>query len=276
MKILYVDEAGGVEAPTSSASATPLMVIAGVVLDHADLLAITYDYLRLKARFFPGKVKGGRHLLDYVLAEVKGSDVRSLARASSRDQRRHCLGFLDQVVDVLERYGIRIIGRVWVKEVSSSLDPRASYTFAIQDLATHFEHLLASANETGIMLCDGRLHHQDAQVSHSVFTQKHKISGDAYPHILEATMFGRSQNHVGLQLADLFASALIFPMACRTFCATTIPSTHTSPRYDAIKNRYGARLRVLQHRYQDATGRWRGGVVVSDRLGRQPSKHLFQ
>lgn len=42
-----------------------------------------------------------------------------------------------------------------------------------------------------------------------------------------------------------------------------------------MKTRWGARVRLLQHRYQDATGSWRGGVIVSDRLGRRPGKSLF-
>ena len=272
MKILYIDEAGGFEAPDSSPSATPLMVVAGVAFDHSRLPAITDEFLKLKARFYPGKVVAARHLLDYVLAEVKGSDVRAAVRSSSRDQRRQAIGFLDHTMALLASHGAAIVGRVWVKAHRQSLSPRASYTFAIQDLALHFEHLLASSSDTGLMVCDGRMHHQDAEVAHSIFTQKHKLAGDSYPHLVEATLFGRSQNHVGLQLADLVASALLFPMATRTFCPTLPTGPHTSARFDTIKQRYASTLRSMQHRYQDGAGRWRGGVVVSDKLGHRPSK----
>jgi hypothetical protein len=272
MKVLYIDEAGGVEAPNSSTAATPLMVIAGVVFDEAVISTLTSDYLHLKARFFPGKVAGARHLLDYVLAEVKGSDLRSAVRGS-RNKRRHAIGFLDKVVELMESHGARIAGRIWVKD--AAMNPRSSYTFAIQDIASHFEHLLTSSNEAGLMICDGRLHHQDAEVSHSIFTQKHKLAGDSFPHLVEATVFGRSQNHVGLQISDLVASALLFPMAARTYCAAPPATVHTSPHFDVIKARYGPRLRTMQHRYQDGAGRWRGGIVVSDRVGQLPSKQLF-
>jgi len=141
MKILYIDEAGGFEAPNSLATATPLMVIAGVVLDHAGLPTLTDEFLRLKARFYPGKVRAARHLLDYVLAEVKGAEVRAGVRSSSRDKRRQAIGFLDQTIALLSAHDAAIIGRVWVKAPGQSLSPRASYTFAIQDLALHFEHL---------------------------------------------------------------------------------------------------------------------------------------
>lgn len=274
MKILYIDESGGFEAPDSSPTATPLMVIAGVVLDHASLPTLTDDFLKVKARFYPGKVKAALHL-DYVLAEVKGSDLRAAVRSSSRDKRRQAIGFLDQIIALLAAHDAAIIGRVWVKVPGESLRPNSSYTFAIQDLALHFEHLLGSISEIGLMVCDGRMHHQDAQVSHSIFTQKHKLAGDSYPHLVEATVFGRSQNHVGLQLADLVASAFLFPMATRTFCSSLPSGPHTSQHFDMIKQRYASRLRPMQHRYQDEALRWRGGIVVSDKLGQLPSKQLF-
>lgn len=275
MKILYIDEAGGFEAPTSTPSATPLMVIAGVVFDHQSLPALTDQFLKLKAQFYPGKVQGTAHLLDYVLAEVKGADVRSALRSPSRNKRRHAIGFLDNLVKLLATHDARLVGRVWIKAIGAALDPRPSYTFAIQDIAQHFEHYLGSVGDIGMMICDGRLHHQDAQVSHSVFTQKHKLSGDSYPHLAEATLFGRSQNHVGLQVADLVASALLFPMAARTYCATSATGPHVNPRFDVVKQRFGPQLRAQQYRYQDPAARWRGGIVVSDELGQQPSKNLF-
>lgn len=275
MHICYIDEAGGFEASGSSALATPLMVIAGLVLDHQTLPAVTDQYLRLKAQFFPGKVRPTGHLLDYVLAEVKGSDLRAGARSSSRDRRRHAVGFLDETVRLLSAHAAVLLGRVWVKAPGQALNPRSSYTFAIQDLALHFERFLTTRSDLGFLLCDSRLHHQDAQVSHSVFTQKHKLTGDSYPHIVEATVFGGSQNHVGLQLADIVASALLFPMAARTYCPGS-GSPHAHPRFDAIKKRYAATLRPMQYRYRDGANRSRGGVVVSDRVGHRPSRDLFQ
>jgi len=125
------------------------------------------------------------------------------------------------------------------------------------------------------MICDGRLHNQDAEVSHSIFTQKHKLAGDSYPHLIEATVFGRSQNHVGLQLADLVASAFLFPMATRTFCRLLPSGPHTSSHFAVLKQRYKSQLRPMQHRYQDGASRWRGGIVVSDKPGQLPSKQLF-
>ncbi len=119
------------------------------------------------------------------------------------------------------------------------------------------------------------MHTQNSQVSHSVFTQKHKLSGDAYPCLVETPAFGHSVNHVGLQLADLVASSVVFPMASRTYCADHWTGPHVHPHYDGVKQRWASRVRLLQHRYRDDAGFWRGGLVVSDKLGRRPGERMF-
>ncbi len=212
--------------------------------------------------------------LDHILAEVKGADLRSSLRSGSRNDRRHAKGYLDRVVQILEQSRTAIIGRVWIKAVGQPLDPAPSYTYAIQDLARHFQRFLDTKRSSGFMLCDSRMHNQDSQVSHSIFTQKHRSAGDPLPRILEAPVFGSSGNHAGLQLADTLASALIFPMAARVYCAQW-PGNHTHSRFDEVRTRYAARLLALQFRHQDAAGRWQGGVVVSDKLRRLPSDRLF-
>lgn len=274
LKICYVDESGGCEPEGSSEYATPLMVIAGLIVDHADVRAMTADHLQLKKTFYPSKMGDDPRLLSFILGEVKGTDVRKELRSGNRDKRRHGVGYLDRVIDLFERYNARIVGRVWVKEPGEGLDPVASYTFAIQDIGTHFEHSLVQGNQAGILIVDSRSFHQNRGVSHSVFTMKQRQAGDRLPHIVEAPVFGSSDNHAGLQLADLLAGAFLLPMACQTYCAGA--KTHNvTPRYDVLKERYGDRLRQLQHSYRTASGRATGGIVVSDPRGRRPSSALF-
>ncbi len=272
MYICYIDESGGFEAPNSGPR-TPLMVFAGLVVRASAINDVTADFLSLKRRFYPGQA--ARHL-DYVLAEVKGSELRRAVRSGSQRERRHALGVLDGVVRLIELHEIRLSGRVWVKESTKALKPDATYTFAIQDIARHFDEFLGQQNSLGLVMCDGRDHRQDVRVAHSVFTQKHKSEGDALPRILETPVFGKSDNHVGLQLADLVASALLFPIAARVYCADAGSGLHTAPEFDAIRSRYAHRLRSRRHTYRDATGRMRGGIVVSDPSGRRPSRHLLQ
>lgn len=156
--------------------------------------------------------------------------LRRALRSSRRDDRRHALGFLDRIVSLLEANDARIIGRVWVKEPGAGLNPDSSYAYAIQDLAKHFDHHLSETADVGLVPCDSRLHPQNRQVSHSIFTFKHRVSGDRLPNLVETPTFGVSDNHIGLQLADLLAGAVIFPIACRTYCGGSPVTPHMDPR----------------------------------------------
>jgi len=251
------------------------MVIAGLVVDHRNIAGLTSDYLRLKQTFYPHTVAHVPHLLSYILVEIKGTDIRRQLRSKSRDERRHVTGYLDKVVGLFETHKAQIIGRIWVKAPGQGLNPASTYTYAIQDMARHFEHCLAATRLTGLLICDSRMHGQDRQVSHSVFTLKHRLAGDAYPHLVESPMFGVSDNHAGLQLADLLAGGLLFPMACRVYCQDS-KSTHVDPRYDRVRERYAKRLERMQYAYINAAGQGAGGVVVSDKRGQRPSRALFR
>lgn len=272
--ICFIDESGGFEVPASNPAATPLMAIVGLIVDTGEIEEATDELLDAKRRFFPQKCRAPLHL-DHILAEVKGADLRSSIRSNSRNPRRHAFGYLDCVADILEQRQMVIIGRVWIKAVGQPLDPAPSYTYAIQDLARHFQRFLDAKQSSGLMICDSRMHNQNSQVSHSIFTQKHRSAGDPLPRILEAPVFGSSGNHAGLQLADTLASALIFPMAARVYCAHQWSGNHTHPRFDDLRRRYAPRLSPLEFRYQNAAGHWLGGIVVSDRLRKLPSHRLF-
>lgn len=271
MYFCYVDESGGAEAPGSSPGATPLMLFAGLIVPSSSLAPLTADFLHLKRQYYPQKVSPR---LDAVLTEIKGSELRSAVRSQSRRKRTHAIGVLDAAMRLLEQYGIGLVGRVWVKQSSTPLSPDPTYTYAVQDIARHFSHFLATRESQGLILCDARDYRQDVRVAHSVFTQKHRWNGDALLNVTETTVFGRSENYVGLQLADIVASALLFPIAARVYCGSG-SGAHVHPRFDALRTRYAKRLEALLYRYRGSSGRMRGGVVVSDKLGRQPSDRLF-
>jgi hypothetical protein len=250
------------------------MVIAGVSLDHTVLKDITADFLDLKRQFFPRKFAGLAYPLDAMLTEIKGADVRRALRGSSR-QRQQAQGFLQKTLDLLTTYEARLIGRVWIKELGVGLDPRASYCFALQDIAEHFDHQLATTSQIGLVMCDSRQHNLDSQACHSLFTRKHAVAGDRYPHLVEAMCFGQSTNHVGLQLADLVSAALIFPMAASAYCPGHITTLSEGHRFDEARIRFGPRVKAIRYVYRDHAGKVRGGIVVSDKLGHKASSHLF-
>src|SRR5690606_19469580 len=110
----------------------------------------------------------------------------------------------------------------------------------------------------------------NVSVSHSIFTQRFKSSGDQYNRILELPLFANTDNHAGLQVADLLCSALLFPIAAYSYCLGHVNNVHVSQEYELLKTRYGSRLQQLQHRYRDGKDRYRGGVTVSDALLKRP------
>ncbi|MEO3782359.1 DUF3800 domain-containing protein [Actinocorallia sp. B10E7] len=274
MYFCYLDESGGCEPPDLGIEATPAMVIGGLIIEASHVPALTRDFLALKRRFFPGRFTRSP-ALDHVLTEIKGSEILQMTRSPSRNKRRQADLFRTGLLDLVEGYGCRLVGRVWVKEVGKSLKPEATYCYAVQDIALHFSQFLLGRNATGVLIADGRSQNLNIPVAHSVFTQKWRTGGDPYPAMLEVPLFAHSDNHVGLQLADLIASTLVFPMAACSYGAPS-GSAHGSGRYFAVRTAYGARVRGLQHRYRDETGRWRGGLVVSDPAGKRSGSLLFQ
>lgn len=276
MRICYVDEAGCTGAlPSPTSNIQPLIVIAGVIVEQGRLRDLTLDLLHLKRRFFPGLSPTSRLFLDWMLVEVKGADMRRDAALGSRRERRHTVGFLDKFLELLEKHDVRIVGRLWIKEIGAPIDGTALYTSSIQAICTDFDHLLDQAGDDGIVIADSRRKWQNTRVSHSIFTRRFAAGHAAYANIDEMPTFGHSENHAGLQVADLLSSALLFPLAAYAYCDGHVRSIHIRPRYSALRARYGARLMRMQYRYQES-GRWRGGITVSDPHEHRSGGHLFR
>ena len=254
---------------------TPLFVIGAVAFEQTSLHHVSMEFLALKRQFFPSLAPPSPHLLDWVRPEVKGADLRRMARSSRHKERRAATTFIERVLRLLELHDARIFGRVWIKQVGSPTDKLAMTSFSVQDCCSAFQHLLSSKGETGVMVVDSSSPRLNAAVSHSIFTQKFKATGDAYDRMLEMPMFGHSENHVGLQLADIVASALIFPIASFAYCTGHVTSVHVNARYNDLKTRFVQRLKLRQYRYYDDTGRRRGGFVVSDKIAQRPGSLFF-
>lgn len=273
MYVCYLDESGGCEAPDSGPSATPVMVILGLIVDAASVPTLTRDFLALKRKHFPGRFNTGL-ALDHILTEVKGSEILQMTRSDGRNHRRQAERLRKDLLDLLEAHGCRLVGRVWIKEPGKGMNPEASYCYAVQDIAQHFGQYLETQDDAGVLIADSRKHHTNLRVAHSVFTQKWRTGGDPYPALREVPLFAASDNHAGLQIADLVASTLAFPMAAFAYCPSG-QGPHYSSRYGGVRSSFGLRLRQRQFRYRDETGRWRGGLIVSDRIAHRPGSHLF-
>jgi hypothetical protein len=132
-----------------------------------------------------------------------------------------------------------------------------------------------SNDSEGIVVVDSRRKGQNENASFSIFTKKFKSSGDEYPHILETLLFGHFGSHIGLQMADILVSALLFPILSHVYCKGHVPNVHVHPHYMQLKTYFSARLKALQYRYKDGN-RCKGGITVSDRILRRSSSLLFR
>ena len=150
---------------------------------------------------------------------------------------------------------------------------------SVQRCCAHFQSFLEKRGDTGVVIADSRNHHSNVPVSHSVFTRLHqqKHPGNLYPRILEAPLFGHSNNHAALQIADLVCPALLFPMAAQTYCTGHYSANPHVQAGDAhVGARYRAALKGMTYRYRSLDGRYRGGVTVADGIGMRPSSDLFR
>jgi hypothetical protein len=245
------------------------MVIAGLIIERSALAPLTIDFLQLKSRFYSGKLNLAGPYLERVLVEIKGADIRRDIRSERRRERSHALSFLYAVMGLLETHKVKLSARVWVKGIGEPFDYVPVYTHSIQAIYSDFEHYLNARNGMGFVIADSRSKPQNANVSHSIFTQKYKTSGDSYSHIVEMPTFGHSDNHVGLQLSDLVSSAFLYPMATYAYCSGAVTSVHVQEGHKVLRKHFGRRLKALQYRYEDLENRWRGGIVVNDRIGKR-------
>ena len=251
-----------------------MLAVVALSIPQQVVSLFTADFLHLKRRFFPALHTGD--FLDLVLPEVKGADVRRDAARPGRRQWRPALQFLGEVFRLLNNHHAALFGRVWVKEPGAVIDPTAIYTYSIQAICETFQAQLDSVGEQGLVVADSRRKGQNANVSHSIFTQKFRSSGDPFDRILEMPTFGHSDNHVGLQVADLLASAVVFPLAVESYSKGHVTNVHTARNYSRLKVRFGVPLRHLQLRYQRPDGRWAGGLTVSDPIGHRSGGVLFR
>jgi len=277
LRVCYVDESGctGV-LPSSTSDIQPAFVIAGIILDYSKLHSATHDLLSLKQRFYPALVGKHPHYLGGILEEVKGAELRRQIARGNRNQRRHSFGFIDGLFRILKSADARVIGRVWVKGIAQPINGRSIYTYSIQSIYQAFQNYLIVEKDYGTVVLDSRWQGVNKDVAHSIFTQKFRAGGDAYDRIIDLPAFGHSINHAGLQLSDLLASAVLFPMATHTYCSGIVHSVHVDPGYGTIKARYKDDLRKIQYRYMEASGKKRGGITVSDQLSQKPGGELFR
>ncbi|NQX25869.1 DUF3800 domain-containing protein [Microbacteriaceae bacterium VKM Ac-2854] len=272
MLLCYVDESGD-EQPLRTRTDPPVLVIGGLIVQHEQAKSLIWKFLQIKKKYNNSLSLDDAKLSDVVSLEMKGSDLRRDVRSSSRRPRRRAFGILDDVMALLEQHNVSLIGEVHVKGQRPLR--RWVYSDAIAWMTEQFESALRAADAPGQMILDARTKAKNVPSVHRITTKRFKSGGDPFPRLVESPLFGHSDAHVVLQIADIVVSGLLFPMACAGFCSSLIDNVHINPDFSQVRTRYGARLRLLEHRYTTAGGGRAGGVRVTDHMNHQTGLNLY-
>lgn len=273
---MYIDEAG---CPGTLTSATcdiqPVLVLSGLIVEERNLSSLNKEFLELKRKFSPNVEL--KHDLDIIFHEMKGSDLKKDLRDKNRNKRRRAKGFLNKVFDILEKYNVKLVSRIYIKKPAAEFNGVSVYTSAVQKFYESFNQYLYENDDVGVVIADSRNHTLNRLVSHSIFTQKNKLSkfGDAYPHIAEVPLFGHSENHSMIQIADFICSALLFPIASYVYCTNYIQNVHVTQKDKEIQNDFIDRIKDISYRYL-LRDKMRGGIVVVDAISKRSSTLMLK
>jgi len=280
MRILYVDESGdqtqlGEEKDQPPEGASPALVVAGVIIDVASVYAITRGFLDLKSLHHVHVRHHSPEFLDRIHAEVKGSALRKRFReGGTADARKVAEDSLSGLLALLQEHGCQIVAKVAIKP-RAPFYGQAEYGAALQHLCHAFQAHLEERDEFGSVIMDTRNDGKNLETAHDIFTRKFALGGDRFPRIGEVPAFASSKTHAGLQIADWLASALIAPMAVRTFYEeATWKGSGFDPGHDSIRDRFVKDVTALQFWHFDA-GEWQGGIRIADHRNNKPSDDLF-
>jgi len=278
MHIAYMDDAGdlGALANPPLHNDQPVFALTLLLVNQVRLAALVPEFLQIKRNYFPGLIPPASHFLAAVLSEIKGADIRRDIATGTRNKARHATRFLSEILDLCLRSDAKLVSKVYVKGIGQPNRHTSVYTAACQALFKSFDHYLSTVDDIGICIADSRTKGLNVPVAHSIFTQMFSAKRVHYPRIMELPTFGHSENHVGVQICDLLASALIVPAAVHTYCTGHIANVHVQPGYSRIRALFTTRLQQLLYRYQDAQHVWRGGITVSDAILHRPSSELFK
>lgn len=214
----YVDEAGCTGTWVGDGSAAqPALVIAGLLIQQRFVIDISKAYIDLKREYLPG-IFDGLSLREAVENEVKGANLRKLIRKRQLRAKPE-LKFIDGVLGLLEQFDVRILATLWPKTLGREFLGQAVYSKSTQELHQSLQTLLSSLGEQGQVIADSRNPQLNSVIASSVMSQRLKKGGDPFSCLLEVPVFANSQNHLMLQMADIMASTLLWPMCTQAFMA---------------------------------------------------------
>jgi hypothetical protein len=213
MYTCYIDEAGcpGV-FPSESSIIQPALAIAGLSLHHTSIRALSQHFIKLKQMYLYGS-KRSLLLEDDLPVELKGADLRQAIRTPGSQNARNAHHFLHQLMDMLIIHEAQLFGSVLIKSPGEEFDGNRIYSAAMQEIAYSFHQQLELRDDSGSIVADFREPKINTLVSKDIAAKMLKNNSNSFPRFYEPPTFGMSNNHVGIQIADILVSTLLFPLA---------------------------------------------------------------
>jgi hypothetical protein len=194
-------------------------------------------------------------------------------RRGTHRKHRAAIGFLDRTLDLCDQFDLGTAARVWVKSPGDHFNGRSVYTSTIQWLCARFCADLDAVNSMGLVVVDHRNPKSDSIVAHSVFTQRIKPAS-AYSSLVEIPVFAQSDNHAGIQIADVLVSGILTPVCCRHFLKGRLDNIHAADTPDVMVERFSPRLKTLFERFCPGLPAHKA-LLVADAVGGRGSSSLF-
>lgn len=241
----YLDESGctGALPAGPNSEVQPVLVVGGLLVHGKSISTITNEFVDLK-KSFRFSVPRDAKRMDIARQEIKGASLRKVIRKKG-DRAQRQIKFVDSLFALLQRHDARIVASIWVKEPGMPFDGQAVYTTSVQRQIAKIHRIVEPVASQLAVIADSRNSYLNSVVAHSVFTQKYRQTGDAYPCMPETPTFGHSENHAGLQIADIILSAVVWPMAAHAYQFGRINSSLVRREDSYITRHFGKRLRLL-------------------------------
>lgn len=238
--ICYLDEAGCPgRLPAGSSTIQPFLIIAAVALPSADISTFTRQFNALKRRYAGWQGHVGAQADPFI--EIKGCELRAqLRKQPDGVSAEHRL--LDHLFTLLVQFDVRVFAQVAPKPLGGAFDGKAVYATAMYRLACEFHGLFEHRCTSGSMLA--RQATLDAHMARPIYQAKFG-ENDALPRLTDVPMFGSSENHAGIQVADWLASALMFAELSRQHSTVLPEHAHLHKNDAQIAARYRKRLRKV-------------------------------
>ncbi len=213
MYTCYIDEAGcpGI-FPSEISTVQPALAIAGLSLHHSSTRSLNQQFIKLKQIHLYGE-KRSLLLQEDLPIEIKGAELRQAIRAPGTLAAQKAHQFLSNLMNMLIVHDAKLFGQILIKSPGKEFNGNHIYSAAMQEIAHSFHHQLEQYDDCGGMVADFRNPKVNTLVSQDIAAKMLKNNSNSFPRFYEPPTFGMSNNHVGIQIADILVSTLLFPLA---------------------------------------------------------------